>query len=90
VWCSEVLDVTVAGHMVDAKRRRRARESGDHARRRGVEPDDIEYARVVGIGDREPVRDHANCLVGSLEACYFAFGDYDAEVVIDPFPTRGR
>ena len=39
---------------------RAAGEVGDQLRRRGVEADDVEHARVVRVGDREAVRDHAD------------------------------
>src|SRR5438132_1637187 len=37
-----------------------AGEVGDELRRRGVEADDVEHPRVVRVGDREAVRDHAD------------------------------
>ena len=37
-----------------------AGEVRDQLRRRGVEADDVEHARVVRVGDREAVRDHSD------------------------------
>src|SRR6476646_3661517 len=37
-----------------------AGEPADHLRCRGVEPDDVEHAGVVRVGDGEAVRDHSD------------------------------
>ena len=39
---------------------RSAGEVGDQLRRRGVEPDDVEHPGIGRVGDREPVRNHAD------------------------------
>ena len=58
--CAGASRLLCEGRLAAPPSERAAGEVGDQLRRRGVEADDVEHARVVRVGDREAVRDHAD------------------------------